>query len=212
MIDAATWGSLATAIGTLALAVATLAAVRSANRSARIAEQSMLVAIRPLLLVSRIQDTEQKVGFVDGHWVHLAGGQGTAEVDDDGVFLTLSLRNVGAGLALLHGWSVVRHDPGAIPTAHPAAPEEFHRLTRDMYIAAGDVGYWQGAIRDRNDPDDAWLREGVAARRRIIVDLLYADQDGGQRAVTRFSLTPGRDGAWVAGSSRYWPLDRPDPR
>lgn len=78
MLDAATIASLATAGGTLVLAAVTLAAVCSSNRNARIAERSMLAGLRPLLLPSRLQDPEQKVGFGDQHWVRVPGGLGVA--------------------------------------------------------------------------------------------------------------------------------------
>ena len=38
-----------------------------------------------------------------------------------------------------------------------AAPEEFRPQTRDLYVSAGDTGFWQGAVRE---PDDAF-REGL---------------------------------------------------
>jgi hypothetical protein len=46
----------------------------------------------------------------------------------------------------------------------------------------------------------------------MMIDVLYGDQEGGQRVVSRFSLTPGKDDAWVVTSARHWHLDRPDPR
>ena len=134
-----TISSLATAGGTLVLAAATFASVRSANRAARVAEQSLLAGIRPLLMPSRPDDATQKVGFADGHWVMLPGGSGTVRIEDDGAFLTISLRNAGTGIAVLHGWRVdpaSAYGPVGSPLERPPL-DEFRRLTRDLYIAAG---------------------------------------------------------------------------
>lgn len=103
-MEVTTLAELGTALGTLVLALATFAAVRSANRSTRLTERSLLAAIRPLLVSSRLLDDDQKVGFVDDHWVTVKGGRATAEAEHDAVYLTISLRNVGTGLAILNGW------------------------------------------------------------------------------------------------------------
>src|ERR1700758_2343268 len=124
--DWATISSLATAGGTLVLAVATFASVRSGNRAARAAERSLLVGLRPVLMPSHPQDPEQKVLFVDSHWAKVGGGGATAEVTEAAVYLTMSLRNAGSGMAVLHGW--VFHPDRVLENAHPA-PADFRRLT-----------------------------------------------------------------------------------
>ena len=96
-MEVTTLAELGTALGTLVLALATFAAVRSANRSTLLTERSLLAAIRPLLVSSRLLDDDQKVGFVDDHWVTVKGGRATAEAEHDAVYLTISLRNVGTG-------------------------------------------------------------------------------------------------------------------
>src|SRR5438876_8316762 len=103
-MDWVTTSSLATAGGTLVLAAATFASVRSANRAARVAERSLLAANRPLLVPSRLQDDAQKINFVDQHWALVPGGGGVAEATHEAIYLMLSLRNAGPGLAVLHGW------------------------------------------------------------------------------------------------------------
>ena len=70
MADWVTISSLATAGGTLVLAGATFASVRSANRAARVAERSLLAGLQPLLTTSHLEDTAQKVQFVDGRIPH----------------------------------------------------------------------------------------------------------------------------------------------
>ena len=210
MVDYGQVSELATAIGTLALAVTTAVSVRSANRSARVAERAMLAGIRPLLLPSRMTDEEQKVGFIDQHWVHLPGGYGTAEATDEVVYLTISLRNAGGGLGLLHGWAVIPDSHGGTPVTELAG---FRRLTRDLYIAGGDIGFWQGAIRSVDDPLFQPLCERIRERQQFVVELLYGDQEGAQRTISRITLQPvGEAGAWLATISRHFYPDREDPR
>src|SRR5436189_183776 len=52
----------------------------------------------------------------------------------------------------------------------------------------------------------------VQERRYMTVYILYGDQEGGQRVISRFGLNPRDDGAWIATIARHWHLDRPDPR
>jgi len=207
--DWATISALATAGGTLVLAGATFASVRSANRSARLAELSLMAGLRPLLLPSRLQDEPQKVYFADGKWVRAAGGCGVAEVGDGVIYLALALRNVGTGIAVLHGWHFY---PERLTVADHEAPEDFTRLTRDLYVPAGDVGFWQGALRDPAAPEFAAARAAIEAREAVTVDLLYGDHEGGQRVISRFALIPREDGDWPAQAGRHWNIDRADPR
>ena len=207
--DWSTVASLATAAGTLVLALATFGAVRSANRAARLAEYSMQIGIRPLLMPSRLEDTVQKVMWGDQHWAHLAGGRAIVEETDGNVYLAMSLRNSGSGVAVIHGWHLGLHDLHD-PHAH-AEPDEFRPQTRDLFVAGDDVGFWQAAIRDRDDPEYAALLEAVTGRRIFVVELLYTDHEGAQRAIGRFTLAPIGEG-WLCSVIRHWNLDRPDPR
>jgi hypothetical protein len=208
--DWATVSALATAGGTLVLAVATFASVRSANRAARTTERALLAGIRPVLMPSRMQDPPEKVGFRDDHWVKVPGGGAVAEVTDDAVYLAIALRNAGNGLAVLDRWDFYpERQTGELTRREP---EDFRRLTRDLYIAGGDLGFWQGAMRDASDPMFEVARQAIIARSMMTVDLLYGDLEGGQHTVSRFALIPRDDGAWIASVSRHWNLDRADPR
>ena len=210
MADWATISALATAGGTLVLAAATFASVRSSNRAARVAEQSLLVGLRPLLVPSRIDDPPQKIGFADAKWMHVPGGGGAAEANDEAVYLAMGLRNVGSGIAVLHGWWF---DPERILGRGDHAPlDEFTRLTRDLYVPAGDIGFWQGTFRDPASSEFIAAKEAIDARKPVTVEVLYGDYEGGQRVVSRFVLAPRDDGAWIAGASRHWNVDRSDPR
>ena len=128
MADWATISALATAGGTLVLAGATFASVRSANRAARAAEASLLAGLRPLLVPSRLDDAEQKVAFVDGKRLLVQGGGAAAEASEDWIYAAISIRNVGTGIAVLHGWHLYPGMPPDIGAYLP--PDEFTRLTR----------------------------------------------------------------------------------
>jgi hypothetical protein len=210
MADWVTISSLATASGTLVLAAATFGSVRSANRAARIAERALQVGLRPLLMPSRLEDPMLKVLWVDGHHSRLEGGRAAVEVKDGVIYLAMSLRNVGSGMAVLHGWHpVAAQVRGDEPHANVG---RFRILTRDLYVPAGDVGFWQGALRDPVEPGYDELCEAIQAHRRLTVELLYGDHEGGQRMVSRFALSSGDGTTWLASVGRHWNLDRPDPR
>jgi hypothetical protein len=220
MADWTTLSSLATAGGTLALAAATYASVRSANRSARVAEVALREQRRPVLVQSRGDDRGQSIGFADGRWVNIVGGGAAVEATPGAVYLAISLRNVGTGLAVLQAWrahSVVESEPAgtawreSVLRAGVPGVEEFRPLTRDLYIPGGDIGVWQGALRDPDDPLHTTLTAATAEGRRFVVDLLYTDQVGGQRTISRFGVLPGDDG-WLAAAARHWYLDAPAPR
>src|SRR4051812_25211063 len=133
-VDWTVVSSLATAVGTLVLAVATFAAVRSSNRYARIAEVALQEQRRPLLGPSRLDDPKQKIMFLEGHWVSAGGGRAAVEHVNGVVYLAISLRNVGSGIAVCQGWAV---RPGSVnsaafPTHAPL--EDFHVQSRDLYV------------------------------------------------------------------------------
>jgi hypothetical protein len=213
MADWVTISSLATAGGTLVLAAATFTAVRSSNRSARVAERALLAGLRPVLVPSRLGDPEEKVLFQDLRWFRLAGGRAVAEYADGMVFLIIGVRNVGTGLAVLRGWRVER---GLILSTadhnDQPDPETFRLQARDIYIPAGDTGFWQGAIRDRDDPDHDSIVEALKNRESLTVSILYGDGEGGQRVITRFAVIPAGETDWLTSASRHWNLDRDDPR
>ena len=216
MADWVTISALASAGGTLVLAGVTVASVRSANRAARVAEQSLLAGQRPLLVPSRTEDPALKVGFQDDVWFSVPGGRGIAEARDDAVYFVIDIRNVGTGIAVLHGWHLI---PELVldRSAHVDPPplEEFTTLTRDLYVAPGDVGFWQGSFRDPTSDGYRAARRAVEAPQRLGVDILYGDFEGGQRMISRFMLTPLKvdDGVqWFASVGSHWSVDRPEPR
>jgi hypothetical protein len=205
--DWSTIASLATAGGTLVLGVATFSSVRASQRAAQIAEQALLIGLRPILALARENDPAMTVGFADRRSVHVAGGMAAVELDEGRVYFVVPLHNVGSGIAVLHSWRLIpEHRPGGEPDL-----STFRRQTRDIFMPAGEVGFWRAALRDPDDEMRAGLDEAYAARSPLTVELLYGDHEGGQRAVTRFGLSPTDDG-WLPGVSRHWRLDGVNPR
>jgi hypothetical protein len=214
MADTGTIASLATAGGTLILALATFSSTRSANRAARVSEQALKVGLRPVLFNARPQDPAQKVGFIDDHWLVLRDGLAAVQESAGNLYLAIPLRNVASGIAVLHGWYVWTRRAG---TDTPPALDDFQRLNRDLYVPAGDVSFWQAAVRDSSVPLYAPLLAAIQARTGISVDVLYGDHEGGQRTITRFYLSPRSHSdedpwLWLCSTSRHWNLDRDDPR
>jgi hypothetical protein len=209
--DWVTISALATAGGTLVLAAATFSSVKSANRAARVAERSLLANLRPLLLPSKLDDPPQKVGFADDKWMMIPGGQGAADVSPEAIYLGMALRNVGTGIAVLHGWHF--YPERLLGAEHGPTPlDDFTRLTRDLYVPVGDVGFWQGAMRDPAAPGFAEASAALTARQAVMIDLLYGDNEGGQRVISRYMLTPRQDEGWYVSAGRHWNVDRDDPR
>jgi hypothetical protein len=197
--------SLTTAGGTLVLAVATFISTRSANRASRVAERALLAGLRPLLVAARLDSPRQKVGFSDHHWISLEGAAAAVEATDDVVYMAASIRNVGSGIAVLQGWypmvGWVLSDRDHVPV------EDFRRLTRDIFIAPGDLGFWQGALRDHDDPLFAEFHRAGRDREPVTIEVLYTDVHGGQRTISRLSLQPGSEGRWMTIDGRHWILD-----
>lgn len=211
--SAVTVSQIATAAGTLVLAVATFSSVRAGRRSTELAERTMLAAQRPLLMPSLESDEEERVRFGDGHIVRVPGHGGLLEQDPEtrNLYMAMSVRNGGAGFAVIQGWRVT------VGSTSAGAPQpslrQFRSHTRDLYVPAGGTGFWQGAVRNREDPDHEPLSDAVARGERVMVDLLYGDADGAQRTITRFGIsTPEDPDGPRAEVLRVWRVDGPDPR
>jgi hypothetical protein len=111
---------------------------------------------------------------------------------------------------VLHGW---HFQAGRELSPQRPDPGTFRHQGRDILIAPGDIGFWQGAFRDSADPqyDDAIA--AVKSNEVLTIDLMYGDSEGGQRVVSRMLLQRGaEDRPWITSVVRHWNLDRPDPR
>lgn len=219
MTDWASWG---TSVGTLVLAGATFAAIRSSNRSARIAERSLLAGLRPLLVVAHRDDRSQEIQFADGRVFESEPGHALFRTDNSVIYIAIPLRNAGTGVAHLQGYRLdpesadsVQADPLG-PARHrrggpPPDPATFATQQRDLYIAPGDTGFWQAALRDPTERLYTANLEAHRTRGRVTVDILYGDLDDGQPAVTRFVLLPSRDSTWHCDATHHWgnPAGRP---
>jgi hypothetical protein len=199
-----TVSELATGAGTLVLAVATFASVRSANRSARVAEDTMLAAMRPILMNTRHQDPTQKLSFQDEIWLVVPGGGAAVDARDSVIYLGISLRNVGTGMGILHGWRV--RTGTEIPPRKPPL-EDFRLQTRDLYISPSDMGFWEGALRDPAEPLFGEVAAAILAEHSLIIDLLYGDFQGGQRVITRFQVLRS---PWAPREPGYYPAAQPN--
>src|SRR5450755_717825 len=217
MADWVTISSLATAGGTLVLAVATFSSVKSGSRSARIAERSLLAGLRPLLIPSREDDPVEYVRFGDGQVLNVPGHGGAVLQSEENIYMAIALRNGGSGLAVLHAWRAEPRETVQTGLGAPD-PDSFQRQQLDLYIPAGDTGFWQGRLRDPSTPNFERVRDALSDGIPLQVDLVYGDHEGGNRTITRFLLAPWSD---VDGESaegkrvsvlRYWYPDRDDPR
>jgi hypothetical protein len=208
MAEWSTIASLSTAAGTLVLAVATFSSVRASQRSARIAEQALLIGRRPVLAPSREDDPQQTVTFADRHIVTVPGGGASVELEDDRFCFVMPLRNVGAGIAVLHSWRIQPR----IGIQDEPEIEALRRQTRDLFIPAGEIGFWQAAMREHDDEMRAGLDQIYEERAPFTIDLLYSDHEGGQRAVSRFTMWPTDAGRWLPALSRHFRLDGVNPR
>jgi hypothetical protein len=136
MADITTIAELGTAGGTLILAVATFGSVRSANRAARVAERSLELGLRPLLVQSRPEDPPEPAMFGSGRM--LMPGNGLASIERDGgdIYMAIPLRNVGAGMGILHGWHIVGGWLRQRQETHPDV-EESPADARSLHPAIG---------------------------------------------------------------------------
>ena len=212
MADWVTISALATAGGTLVLAVATFSSVRSANRSARVAERSLLAGVQPVLIPSREEDPDERLRFGDEQMLTVPGHGASVAHENGVIYMAIGLRNGGAGLAVMQGWHVQPRVDGPL---QPPPLEEFRRQQLDLYIPAGESGYWLGALRDPNEPNYADVLRAIDSEHPLHVDLMYSDYEGGQRTIARFMLSRWPDEevrGQRASVLRYWNVDRDDPR
>ncbi|MGI8506758.1 MAG: hypothetical protein ACR2MK_08145 [Solirubrobacteraceae bacterium] len=211
MADWVTISSLATAGGTLVLAVATFSSVRSANRSARLAELSLMAGLRPVLIPSREEDPTERIRFGDQQLVMFPATAARST--------SATRRSTWRSVCATGAPAWPSSPAGACSCAQAlltSAPSSTtHRQQIDLYIPAGDTGYWLGALRGPSAPAFDAISRAAAADELVQVDLLYGDHEGGQRTIVRFVMSPWPEGEAEgkrAYALRYWNVDREDPR
>ena len=94
------------------------------------------------------QDPPQKVGFVDDHGSCCATG--TPRCRSPTAICTWRCR-CATSLRGSRSCTAGSYGHGAPIGEYPAAAphiEDFRRLQRDLYVPAGDVSFWQAALRD----------------------------------------------------------------
>lgn len=197
------------------LAGATFVAVRAAARSTRIAERALLAGQRPVLAPAGPDDTES-VQFADGRVFPVGGGRALVQQEPGVIYLSIPLRNVGAGLAMLRGYRLqgepatdAAQDPRGVAghlRGDPLPPlGMFSGQQRDLLISTNRAGFWQAALRDPATPVYKEILQAIETGGRVTIDVLYGDHEGGQPSVTRFVLLP-EAGTWRCDATRYWNL------
>jgi hypothetical protein len=73
-----------------------------------------------------------------------------------------------------------------------------------LYIAAGELGHWQAALRDTTTGLYAATSEAISSLGRVTIDLLYGDIEDGQPTITRFVLLPSEDDKWRCDVTHHW--------
>ena len=111
----------------------------------------------------------------------------------------------------MHGW---RFAPEFVLSRGDDAPDldEFTRLTRDLYVAIGEEGFWQGTFRDPAPPSSRRPRRSPTTTRSSRSRSSTATSRAGSGMVTRFAMTPRTDEGWIAAVTRHWYVDTPGPR
>ena len=137
----------------------------------------------------------------------MCGGEATLEVSGDAIYMALAARNVGTGLAVLHGWYV----QDGLPTSRSHPPvEEFTSQIRDIYLPPGDIGFWQGALRDPADEVFKTVATAIETTEPLTVNILYGDFEGGQRVISQFALRY-EEQRWLVSSGRHFQLTGQNP-
>ena len=162
---------------------------------------------------SRLQDPMQKIRWMDNHWAHLDGGQGSAELVDGSIYLAISVRNVGSGLAVPIGWSVssragrCRGAARRSQLVSDADPGSLHRAQRRRLLACRHPGDRRPRLR---------MVDQVTEGARTLHDRTALWGPRGRPAhdqpIRDDPAAVGDETRWYPSVARHWNLDRPDPR
>jgi len=92
-----------------------------------------------------------------------------------------------------------------MPLSHPRL-EEFTGQIRDLYLAAGDIGFWQSALRDPAADVFKAVGAAIETRKPLMVSVLYGDFEDGQRMISQLALWYENQ-RWLTSSGRHFQLD-----
>ena len=115
----------------------------------------------------------------------------------------MGVRNVGAGMAPLHGWRP--YGSRVLDEVPLADSDGFRNLSIDLNVAPRDSGYFEGAIRDADDAIPHDLVATINERRPFKIDLLYGDQQARRRTASRFTVLPAEEDGWFCRAARPTP-------
>ena len=90
----------------------------------------------------------------------------------------------------------------------PAA-EEFTAQIRDIYLPPGDIGFWQGALRDPAAAVFKRVGAVIETTQPLMVSVVYGDFAGGQRVISQCALRCEEPDGWcrrVDASSSTGPI------
>jgi hypothetical protein len=86
-------------------------------------------------------------------------------------------------------------------------------VARRVPVPTGAGSPRRGAFDSRpGQPDYEAARQAIKDGGPLTVDVLYGDNEGGQRVISRFVLRRAGDDTYISSSIRHWNVDRPDPR
>ena len=170
-----------------------------------------------MLTTPRRDDPALEVQFADGRVFETGWGDALVRCETGIIYLALHLRNGGAGVAHLAGYRLepesapsVTDDPRGLARhrrGDPAPePSAFTEQQRDLYITAGDLGFWQAALRDPTAELYTAMSGAVTSLGRVTIDVLYGDIEDGQSTITRFVLLPSEQDKWRYDVTHRWRL------
>ena len=189
MADSATIASYATAAGTLVLAVATFSAVRSSNRFSphrrRVTPHQHAPTAHPVAV-----STTPSKGCcgIHHHAAHINGRTPSSRKTAGSSIWRSDCETLVQVLPCSTGGT--RCPIRRSKTCPTPQAEDFRRLTIDLYIPAGGSGYWEAAVREPDDPLRPGFMRALTERHPFMIDILYGDQQGRQRTISRYLSCP----------------------
>ena len=85
---------------------------------------------------SKLDDPPQKIGFVDDKWFLAEAAGPSRRSDESAIYLAIPLRNVGSGIAVLHGWTFFTTERVGTTPEH-RDPSELTASARPLHPGGG---------------------------------------------------------------------------